>query len=71
MRRGIEDDLDRFGVSAVIAVGGVGSPAGIAHPGRQHAVVAANQILHAPETTAGKNGAFFAHFASPGSSRCP
>src|SRR4029079_11789103 len=53
--RRIEDDLDRFGVRAVVLVGGVGAAAaGVADARRDHAVLAADEILHAPETTAGQ-----------------
>jgi hypothetical protein len=63
--RGIEDDLDRFRVSRMIAVRrmGVGA-AGVADAGRQNSLVAANKILHAPEATAGKHSAFLSHFTS-------
>ena len=59
---GIEDDLDRLGVGAVIAIGGVRHvAAGVADAGRDHARVAADQILHAPEAAAGQNRAFCRH----------
>jgi hypothetical protein len=59
---GIEDDLDRLGVVAVVAVGGVGHlAAAIADAGRDHAGLAADQILHAPEAAAGEHGAFPGH----------
>ena len=60
---GVEDDLDGFGVSGMIAIGRVGvGAAGIADSGRQDAVVATKEILHAPETTAGENSAFRGHW---------
>ena len=58
----IEDDLDRFGMSSMVAVGGVAHiAAGIADAGRNDALIAANEVLHAPETAAGQHRAFFAH----------
>jgi hypothetical protein len=61
----IKDDLDCFGISAVIAMRSVGhAAAGVADPCRQNAVVAANKVLHAPEATAGKNSAFLSHWTS-------
>src|SRR5687768_14629898 len=61
----IEDDLDCFGMSAMVAVGSVGaSAAGVAHPRRQNAVATANKVLHAPEAATGKNGSFFSHCTS-------
>src|SRR5579871_3010217 len=60
--RRIEDDLDRLGVVAVVAVGRIENlAAGIADPGRNHAWEAADQILHPPETAAGKYRAFIGH----------
>jgi hypothetical protein len=52
----IEHDLDRLGMRAVVAVGGVGNvAAGIADAGRDDAGLLADQVLHAPETsTAGE-----------------
>src|SRR5580704_3172960 len=59
---GIENDFDRFGVGAVIAIGGVGHVAArIADARRHDAVVAAKEILHAPEAAAGENGPFGCH----------
>ena len=55
----VEDDLDRLGVRAVIAIGGVRDvAAGVADAGRDHARIAAQQVLHAPEATPGQNRAF-------------
>src|SRR5262249_10002828 len=59
---GIENDLDGLSVSAVIAIRRVRcAPAGVANSGGDDAIVAAKQILHAPETSAGQYCAFFAH----------
>jgi hypothetical protein len=63
--RGIEDDLDGFGVCTVMAVGGAGHVAAcVAHPRRQNAVLSAKEVLHTPEATAGKNSAFRCHDTS-------
>src|SRR6185312_8354279 len=63
--RGIENDLDGFGMRAVIAIGGVGHIAsGIADPGRDDARIATDQILHSPEAATGKNRTFWNHFTS-------
>ena len=59
----IKDDLDCFGVSVMTAIGRVGAGAArVADPGRQNAVVAADEVLHAPEAASGKNGAFLCHW---------
>ena len=51
--RGVVDDLDRLGVPGMVAVGGVGVlAAGVADPGRDHAGLLADQVLHAPEAAA-------------------
>src|SRR5882757_7377441 len=58
-------------MGAVVAVGGVANvAAGIADAGRKHAGHFADQVLHAPKATSGKNGplGFLGHFGSPGSS---
>ena len=39
-------------------------PAGVTDPRGKNAIVAANEILHAPEATAGKNSAFRCHWTS-------
>jgi hypothetical protein len=53
---GVEDDLDRLGVRAVVAVGRVRDvPAAVAHPCGDHAGALTDQILHPPETTAGQD----------------
>src|SRR6185437_9890086 len=60
--RRIEGDLDRFGVGAVVAVRGIGNvAAGIADARRNHAGLLADQVLHAPEAAAGKDGALGSH----------
>src|SRR6056297_317356 len=57
--RRIKDDLDSFGMGAVIAVGGVRHiAAGIADARADHPVKLADQILHAPETASGQNCTF-------------
>lgn len=64
----IEGDLNGFGVIAVVAIGRVWHlAAGVAHPGRDHAGIAAQQILHTPEAAAGKDGPFRqnCHVCSP------
>src|SRR3984957_6568811 len=54
--RRIENNLDRFRVRSVIAVGGVGHvAAGVTHAGRNDARLLAQQILHAPKTTSSQN----------------
>src|SRR5262245_24022366 len=68
----IKDDLDCFGVSVMIAVGSVRHVAArVADPGRQNAVVAADEVLHAPEAASGKNGAFLSHWNPPPGSGKP
>jgi hypothetical protein len=63
--RRVEQDLDRLGVRAVIAVGRVRHvAAAVTDAGRDHARNAADQLLHAPETTAGEHCAFAAHRTS-------
>src|SRR5215469_2859055 len=50
----IKDDFDGFGVTAMVAVSRVPHIASaVAHTRRNHAGVAADQILHSPETSAG------------------
>src|SRR4030095_4829220 len=61
----IENDLDCFRMSAVIAIGGIGCTAARgADAARENAVVAAKQILHTPETTAGEYSTFLSHCQS-------
>ena len=63
--RRVEDDLDRLGVGAVVAVGGVGHvAAGVADAGGDHAGLAADQVLHAPEAAAGEDCGFGGHVVS-------
>src|SRR5262245_23216752 len=58
----IEDDLDRFGVRAVIVVGRVGHiTAGIAYPGADDARAFAEKILDTPETPSRQNCALSGH----------
>src|SRR5581483_7161038 len=53
---GVEDDLDRLGVRAVVAVGRVRDvAAGVADAGRDHARLLAEQVLHPPEAPAGQD----------------
>jgi len=62
----IEHDLDRLGVAAMIAIGGVGHlTAGVADAGGYYAGIAADQILHTPEAAAGKHCAFGCHGLAP------
>jgi hypothetical protein len=59
---GIEGDLDRFGMTFMIAVGGIlHRAAGVADTGGDHARLLADQILHAPEAASGQNCAFRCH----------
>ena len=54
--RRVENNLDCFGVRAVIAVGRVGHiAAGVAHAGGDYARLLAQQILHPPETSTCQN----------------
>src|SRR6185437_2932671 len=58
----IEDDLDRLGMGAVVAVGRVRHvAAAVTDARRDHTGLPANEILHAPEASARQNGAFLAH----------
>nr|WP_236833508.1 hypothetical protein [Blastococcus sp. MG754427] len=53
---GVEDDLDRLRVVTVVPVGGVrGVSPGVADPGRDHPGALAQQLLRAPEATAGED----------------
>src|SRR4029453_8612846 len=62
----VEDDLDRFGVAAVVPVGRVGHVTpGVADPGRDHAGELADEILHPPNTAAGEDGPLGRHDALP------
>jgi hypothetical protein len=53
---GVEDDLDPFGMSAVVAVGGIGhiTPR-VADARADHAGHAPDQVLHPPEAAACEN----------------
>ena len=53
---GIEDDLDRLGVVAVVAVRGVRRvAAGVADAGGDHSRAASQQLLRTPEASAGED----------------
>src|SRR3546814_7484761 len=53
---GVEDDLDRLSVGAMISVGRIRHIAtGIADSGRKNAWPAPYQLLHSPEAPPGKN----------------
>jgi hypothetical protein len=64
--RRVEDDLYPFGVAAVVAVGGIRHVAARVSDARgDHAIHLADQVLHAPEAAACKDGPFgCAHFTS-------
>src|SRR5207342_2359608 len=68
--RGIEHDLDCLGMGAVVAVGGIAHfAAAVTHARTDDTVHAAQQILHAPEASAGEDRAlqsrhFVAHRTS-------
>ena len=54
--RGIEDDLDRLGMTRVVAGGRVVVlPAGVADAGRDDPVAVAQQFLRGPETAPGED----------------
>ncbi len=58
----IKDDLDRFGMGPVIAIGRISHIAArVTDPRRHDAVVTANEGLHAPEAAASKNCTFLGH----------
>src|SRR5260221_1449302 len=68
--RRIKSDLDRLGVVAVVAIGGVrDAAAGVADPRRQNSVVTAKQVLHAPKATTGQNGSVLLYGHPPPGSR--
>src|SRR5580765_7339734 len=70
----IENDLDRFRMSAVVAIGGVRNVAArIADAGGNDAGHFSDQVLHAPKATSGKNGALglLGHVCSPFSVDAP
>src|SRR5450830_85631 len=55
----IEADLDRLGMAAVVTVGCIiDIAAAVADAGGQHSRHLADQVLHAPEATAGQDGLF-------------
>src|SRR5262249_35441458 len=60
--RGVEDNFDRFGMCAVVAIRRVRHvAAGVANARRNHTIMAANEILHSPEAAAGEHCAFPCH----------
>jgi hypothetical protein len=64
----IEQDLDGFGVRAVIAVGGIWNVAtAVADASLTHAWQPTNEVLHAPEAATGENR--FLQVVSHGSDR--
>jgi hypothetical protein len=66
----IIDDLDPFGVIAVVAISRVlHLAAGIADAGADDAGLLADQVLHSPETAAGKDCTLFSHQISSTCSR--
>src|ERR1700730_825524 len=73
----IKGNFNGFRMIAVIAIGRVRHlAAGVAHPGGNHAGIAAQQILHTPEAAAGKDCPFcrnchVIHLSSPCGRRSP
>jgi len=60
--RGIEEDFNGFGMGAVIAIRRVRHvTARVADAGRNHTMMATDQILHSPDTVAGEHCAFTVH----------
>jgi hypothetical protein len=60
--RGIEGDLDRLGMSAVIAICRIRHIAArVTDTGGDYTGQLADKILHAPEAAAGENSAFSRH----------
>src|SRR5215510_3671732 len=60
--RGVEDNFDRFGMCAVVAIRRVRHvAAGVANARRNHTIMAANEILHSPEAAACEHCAFLCH----------
>jgi len=50
----VKDDLDRLGMTSMIAIGGIRNiTAGISDSRRDDTRVAAQQVLHTPEAAAG------------------
>src|SRR5215472_12695316 len=59
---GVEDNFDRFGMCAVVAIRRVRHvAAGVANARRNHTIMAANEILHSPEAAACEHCAFLCH----------
>src|ERR1700722_19467065 len=59
---GIKNDLDRFGMAFVIAIGGVlHLSARVTDTRGDHAWLLADQILHAPKATPSEHSAFCRH----------
>jgi hypothetical protein len=53
---GIEHDLDRLGMRAVVAVGRIWNVAsGVAHPSRDDSALLPEEILHSPEAASGQD----------------
>jgi hypothetical protein len=64
--RGIEDDLDCFGVPLVVAVARIGDVATSVTDSRRHyASQAAEHVRHAPEASAGEHRPLRRHVSSP------
>jgi DNA-binding transcriptional LysR family regulator len=62
----VEDDLNRLGVTAVVAVGRVRHvTAGVTDPRLEHARELPDEVLHAPEAAAGEDGLLSRHDALP------
>src|SRR6202022_3279664 len=62
----VEDDLDGLGVAAVVPVGRVRHvAAAVPDPSGDHAGQLADEVLHAPETTAGQDRLLGGHDVLP------
>jgi hypothetical protein len=58
----IKDDLDRFCVCSMIAIGRIGvASTGVANAGCENAVITAKEMLNAPKTTTGEHNTFCSH----------
>ena len=56
---GIEDNFDRLGVAAMVAVSRIRNvPAAVADPRRDYARVTPKEILHTPKASPGKDCSF-------------
>ncbi len=56
---GVKHDFNRFRMIAMVAISGIRHiAAGVADSRAQHAGVAAQQVLHAPEAAAGEDDGF-------------